>query len=193
MLAMNVATPESPTIPAGTAIVPNARAYQRNVGLTARKNCLLEVGYFHVVFTIPDTLNTLVFQNPKELYTILFKAVAETLQELSANKKFLGASVGFTSILHTWGQNLMHHPHIHCIVPGGGLNALGQWVNSRKKFFLPVKVLSRKFRGKFLYYLKQASLTFYGEQRYLSNSTNFNDFLSLLYRKEWIVLLQASI
>ena len=81
----------------------------------------------------------------------------------------------------------MHHPHLHCIVPGGGLNSIGKWVSARKKFFLPVKVLSRKFRGKFLYYLKQADLKFFGEQQYLSNPTSFNDFLSQLYQKEWIV------
>ena len=78
---------------------------------------------------------------------LLFKATSETLSELSSDKKYLGAKLGFTSILHTWGQNLMHHPHIHCIVPGGGLSSTGKWINSRKKFFIPVKVLSRKFRG----------------------------------------------
>ena len=166
---------------------PKCQTLSKERWIDSQKNNLLDVGYFHVVFTIPDTLNTLVFQNQKELYTILFKAAAETLQELSSDKKYLGATLGFTSILHTWGQNLMHHPHLHCIVPGGGLNSIGKWVSSRKKFFLPVKVLSSKFRGKFLYYLKQADLKFYGEQNYLSNPTSFNDFLSQLYQKEWIV------
>jgi hypothetical protein len=95
------------------------------------------------------------YQNQKKLYTILFRAVAETLDELAIDKKYLAAKLGFTSLLHTWGQNLMHHPHIQCIVPGGALSFNGKWVNSRKKFFIPVKVLSQKFRGKFLYYLKQ--------------------------------------
>lgn len=166
---------------------PKCQTLSKERSIDSQKNNLLNVGYFHVVFTIPDMLNTLVFQNQKELYTILFKAVAETLQELSSDKKYLGATLGFTSILHTWGQNLMHHPHLHCIVPGGGLSSIGKWVSSRKKFFLPVKVLSRKFRGKFLYYLKQADLKFYGEQDYLSNPTSFNAFLSQLYQKEWIV------
>jgi hypothetical protein len=107
-----------------------------------------------VVFTIPDTLNALVFQNQKTIYNILFRSVAETLQELASDKKHLGAKLGFTSVLHTWGQNLMHHPHIHCIVPGGGISTAGKWVASRKKFFIPVRVLSRKFRGKFLYHLQ---------------------------------------
>jgi hypothetical protein len=140
-----------------------------------------------VVFTIPDTLNPVACQNQRLVYDILFKAAAETLAELSADKKYLGAQIGFTEILHTWGQNLMHHPHIHCIVPGGGLNACGKWVNSRKKFFIPVKVLSRKFRGKFLYFLKQAKLEFHGSISYLQDTGVFNDFISSLYQKEWIV------
>lgn len=171
---------------------PKCQTLSKERWIDRQKHNLLNVGYFHVVFIIPDTLNTLVFQNQKELYTILFKAVAETLQELSSDKKYLGATLGFTSILHTWGQNLMHHPHLHCIVPGGGLNSIGKWVSARKKFFLPVKVLSRKFRGKFLYYLKQADLKFFGEQQYLSNPTSFNDFLYQLYQKEWIVFCKPS-
>lgn len=92
---------------------------------------------------------------------ILFQAVSETLQELCADKKYLGAKIGFTSILHTWGQNLCFHPHIHCVMAGGGLDKLGKWVSSRKKFLLPIKVLSRKFRGKFLALLKDAKLEFF--------------------------------
>lgn len=102
-------------------------------------------------------------------------------------RRYLGAQIGFTSILHTWGQNLMHHPHLHCIVPGGGLNASGKWVQSRKKFFIPVKVLSRKFRGKFLAYLKQAKLEFYGSIADLHDPERFNELMSSLYQKEWVV------
>ncbi|MDR3587205.1 MAG: IS91 family transposase [Desulfosporosinus sp.] len=156
-----------------------------------QKGNLLDIGYFHAVFTIPDTLNSIVYQNQKEVYALLFKVVAETLAELAADKKYLGAKIGFTSVLHTWGQNLMHHPHIHCIVPGGGLSTLGKWVNSRKKFFIPVKVLSRKFRGKFLHYLKQLyyqnKIEFHGSQKYLSDNKNFEKLLSSLYGKEWVV------
>ncbi|MBL4935093.1 IS91 family transposase [Clostridium sp. YIM B02515] len=152
---------------------------------------LLDIGYFHIVFTIPDTLNLMVYQNQRELYTLMFKAVAETLTELASDKKYLGAKLGFTSVLHTWGQNLMHHPHIHCIVPGGGLSSTGKWVNSRKKFFIPVKVLSHKFRGKFLYYLKQLylqnKLEFHGSEAYLSDTIKFETLLSFVYSKEWIV------
>lgn len=166
---------------------PKCQMLSKERWIDGQKNNLLNTGYFHVVFTIPDSLNTLAFQNQKEVYTILFQAVAETLKELSSDKKYLGATLGFTSVLHTWAQNLMHHPHIHCIVPGGGLTSTGKWVNSRKKFFLPVKVLSRKFRGKFLYFLKKADLEYHGQQKYLLDPYCFNAFLSQLYQKEWIV------
>lgn len=121
---------------------PKCQNLAKERWVDSQKSNLLNVGYFHIVFTIPDTINLIVYQNQKELYTLLFKAVAETLTELASDKKYLGATLGFTSILHTWGQNLMHHPHIHCIVPGGGLSSIGKWVSSRKKFFIPVKVFT---------------------------------------------------
>lgn len=139
------------------------------------------------MFTIPDILNPITYYNQKEMYNILFKSVSETLIELSKDKKYLGAQIGFTTILHTWGQNLMQHPHLHCIVPAGGIDELGRWKSSKKKFFLPVKVLSRKFRGKFLYYLKQSKLELKGEIEYLKEPYNYDKLLSDLYRKEWIV------
>jgi hypothetical protein len=109
----------------------------------------------------------------------------------STDKKYLGAQTGFTGILHTWGQNLMFHPHIHCIVPGGGLNKLLQWIPSKKKFFLPVKVVSRKFRGKFLSLLKQAfydgALTFRGQIKHLEFLQEFEGFLTPIYKQEWVV------
>ena len=170
---------------------PKCQTLTKEQWIDARKADLLNVGYFHVVFTIPDVLNTVAYHNQRVVYGILFKSVAETLKELATNKKYLGADIGFTSILHTWGQNLIHHPHIHCIVPGGGLNSIGKWVNSRKKFFIPVRVLSRLFRGKFLYHLKQAHLNeqleFFGDDRYLLDVTAFNNFLSPVYEKEWVV------
>jgi len=170
---------------------PKCQTLARERWIENQKNNLLNIGYFHVVFTIPDTLNLMVYQNQKELYTLIFKATSETLTELASDKKYLGANIGFTSILHTWGQNLMHHPHIHSIVPAGGLSSIGKWVNSRKKFFIPVKVLSRKFRGKFLYYLKQLyytnKLEFHGSLKFLSDDKDFEKLLSSLYSKEWIV------
>jgi hypothetical protein len=170
---------------------PKCQALARERWVENQKSNLLNVGYFHVVFTIPDTLNTIVFQNQREMYNLLFKASAETLSELADDKRYLGAKIGHTSVLHTWGQNLMHHPHVHCIVPGGGLSPLGKWVNSRKGFFIPVRVLSRKFRGKYLFYLKQLhehnKLSFHGDQMYLSNDKDFERLLSALYSKEWVV------
>jgi hypothetical protein len=170
---------------------PKCQTLAKERWIENQKSNLLDVGYFHVVFTIPDTLNLMAYQNQKAIYTLLFKAVSETLAELASDKKYLGAKIGFTSVLHTWGQNLSHHPHIHCIVPGGGLSSIGKWVNSRKKFFIPVKVLSRKFRGKFLYYLKQLyyqnRLEFHGSQTYLCNNKDFEKLLSSLYDKEWVV------
>ncbi|KAF5067241.1 IS91 family transposase ISAzo26 [anaerobic digester metagenome] len=135
----------------------------------------MNVGYFHVVFTVPQELNPVIYANQKDYYNLLFRSVAETLKELSADKKYLGAQIGLTAVLHTWGQNLCFHPHIHCIVPSGGLTKLGIWQSSKKKFFLPVKVLSRKFRGKFLALLKQQSPDI--------SQALLND----CYSKEWVV------
>lgn len=152
---------------------------------------LLNVGYFHIVMTVPHTLHSVILQNQKVCYNILFKATAQTIAELSSDKKYLGAQTGFTGILHTWGQNLMFHPHIHCIVPGGGLNKLMQWIPSKKKFFLPVKVVSRKFRGKFLSLLKQAfydgALEFHGQMKHLEFLQEFENFLTPIYQQEWVV------
>ena len=110
---------------------------------------LLNIQYFHVVFTVPAELNPLFLSNQEKLYRLLFSCAAETLTQLAWDKRYLGAQIGCIEVLHTWGQRLDFHPHIHCIVPGGGLNRIGQWVSSRKKFFIPVKVLSRMFRSKF--------------------------------------------
>lgn len=166
---------------------PKCQTLNKERWIEARKADLLNVGYFHVVFTLPDLLNPLAYQNQQVVYDLLFKAAAETLAELAADEKYLGAKIGFTSILHTWGQNLMHHPHLHCIVPGGGLNSSGNWVPSRKKFFIPVKVLSRKFRAKFLFYLRQAKLDYYGSIAHLQDPDRFKELLSSLYEKDWIV------
>ena len=137
---------------------PKCQTLAKEKWLEERKRDLLPVGYFHVVFTIPEELNYITLTNQKEMYSILFKATSETLLELGKDRKYLGAEIGFTTILHTWGQNLMNHPHVHCIVPSGGLSFEGsRWIESRKDFFIPVKVLSRKFRGKFLFYFKIAS------------------------------------
>ena len=166
---------------------PKCQTLAKERWIDNQKHNLLNVRYFHVVFTVPDMLRPIIYQNQSKLYSLLFKAVAETLQELAADKKFLGATIGFTSLLHTWGQNLSFHPHVHCIIPAGGLTQGGFWVNSRKKFFIPVKVLSRKFRGKFLHLLKLQKLAFFGEQNYLSEPKHFLNLIDACWDKEWVV------
>jgi len=130
---------------------PKCQALSKERWIMNREADLLPIGYFHVVFTFPEELNTLVMHNRECLFNLLVKAFSETLQELAKDRKYLGAELGFTSILHTWGQNLMFHPHVHIIVPGGGLTSAGRFQRSRKKFFIPVKVLAKLFRGKFLH------------------------------------------
>ena len=118
---------------------------------------LLNCPYFHVVFTLPEEIAAVAYQNKAVLYKLLFSATADTLRAIAADPKHLGAEIGFFAVLHTWGQNLMHHPHLHCVVPGGGLSADGErWVACRPGFFLPVRVLSRFFRRRFLELLEQA-------------------------------------
>lgn len=158
--------------------------------LAERLDDLLPVQYFHVVFTLPDLLNPLALYNQREIYGLLFRAASETLLELAAAPKFLGAQIGAIAVLHTWGQNLMNHPHLHCVVPGGGLSSDGlRWVQGRKKFFIPVRVLSRKFRGKFLALLKEAyregGLVFSGAA--VDAPVSFQQLLDRLYRMEWVV------
>jgi hypothetical protein len=171
---------------------PKCQTLAKEKWIDKRKEDLLPVEYFHVVFTIPEELNSLTLFNQKEMYSILFKVVSETLIELSSNIKYLGAKIGFTTILHTWGQNLMNHPHIHCIVPSGGLSIdEKRWQSSKKDFFIPVKVLSRKFRGKFLYYFKKAyfssAIKCSGDNERLKDKELFKVFVDKLYKKEWIV------
>lgn len=150
---------------------PKCQTLPKEQWVEKQNDCLLNTSYFHLVFTLPEELNTIMLQNQKTAYGLFFKAVSETLTQLCADEKYLGAKPGTTAVLHTWGQNLCYHPHIHCIVTGGGLTADSKWQSSRKKFFLPVKVLSRKFRGKLLSFLRQAGLS----------------FDAALYNHEWVV------
>ena len=165
---------------------PKCQSIAREKWIYNREIDLLNVKYFHVVFTIQSELYLISKQNESKVYNILFKSAAETLEELAKDKKYLGAEIGFMEVLHTWGQTLVYHPHIHCIVPAGGIDKLGKWRDSKKKFFIPVRVLSRKFRGKFLYYLKQEKLEFYGENKYLKNPEEFDKLMAKMYNKEWI-------
>ena len=171
---------------------PKCQFLRKEKWLEKRKEDLLPVQYFHVVFTIPDELNPLALRNQRVIYNILFRSVAETLTELSRDQKHLGAQIGFIGILHTWGQNLMDHPHIHCIVTGGGLSPDGdKWVSCRKGFFLSVRVMSRLFRGKFLDYLRKSydsqELIFPGNISHLQESEAFREFLKGFYSQEWVV------
>ena len=172
---------------------PKCQTLAKEKWLESRKNDLLPVSYFHTVFTIPQELNYLVLLNQKVMYSILFKAASETLLELSRDKKHLGAEIGFTMILHTWGQNLMNHPHVHCIVPSGGLSLKGdKWINSKEDFLMPIKVISKKFRGKFLSYLREEyknnnDLVFTGETEELKRKDVFDVYIDKLYKTAWVV------
>ncbi len=130
---------------------PKCQSLARARWLEERQAELLEVEYFHVVFTLPEPIAALAYQNKKLLYDMLFHASAQTLHTIAADPEHLGAEIGFLAILHTWGQNLLHHPHVHCVVPGGGISPDGsRWIGCRPGFFLPVRVLSRLFRRLFL-------------------------------------------
>jgi hypothetical protein len=150
------------------------------------------VPYCHVVFTIPQELAPLALQNQRVCYNLLFRAVSETLQQIAADARHLGAKIGFLAVLHTWSQNLLHHPHIHCVVPAGGLSPDGSgWTACRPNFFLPVRVLSRLFRGKLLAFLRHAfaegKLKFFGELEILAEPARFDAWLRRLQKMEWVV------
>jgi putative transposase/transposase-like zinc-binding protein len=164
----------------------------RDQWLAAREKELLPVPYVHVVFTIPHELSTLALANKKIIYDLLFQASAATLLEIAADVKHLGADIGFLSVLHTWGQNVLHHPHAHCLIPAGGLSLdHDSWVRPRYAFFLPVKVLRRVFRGKFVAGLKRAfrkgELIFPSTLSALAQAPAFRSFLRSLYRNDWVV------
>ena len=166
---------------------PNCQTGKKLKWIEARKEEVLNIKYYHIVFTIPSELYLIAMQNQEKIYKILFKASAETLQELAGDTKYLGAEIGFFSILHTWGQNLMYHPHVHLVVTGGGLSKIGKWVEKEEDFFIPVKVMSRKFRGKFLDYMRREKIEFYGENKDLENPASYNNLIQKMYNKEWVV------
>ena len=136
---------------------PKCQSLARAEWIQHRQSELLDCEYFHVVFTVPEEIAAIAYQNKEVVYGILFRATAETLRTIAADPKHLGAEIGFFAVLHTWGSNLLHHPHLHCVVPGGGLSPDGKrWISCRPGFFLPVRVLSRLFRRLFLEYLQNA-------------------------------------
>jgi hypothetical protein len=158
--------------------------------LTDRQADLLPVEYYHVVFTLPAAIADIAYQNKAVVYDLLFKATAETLTTIAVDPKHLGAKIGFTAVLHTWGSAMTHHPHLHCIVPGGGLSPDG-WVPCKRGFFLPVRVLSRLFRRTFLEKLHQAHregrLQFYGRHHPLAERSAFVKYLAPLTKIDWVV------
>ena len=171
---------------------PKCQGQARVEWLAARQAELLPVEYFHVVFTMPAPIAEITFQNKARVYDILFKAASETLRAIAADPKHLGAEVGVVAVLHTWGQNLHHHPHVHCVVPGGGLSPDGgRWISCRPGFFLPVRVLSRLFRRLFLQHLQAAfdegALRFFGALAELVQPTVFTERLKHARQVEWIV------
>jgi Putative transposase len=153
---------------------------------------LLNCQYFHVVFTLPEEIASIAYQNKAVVYNLLFQATADTLRTIAADPKHLGADIGFFAILHTWGQNLMHHPHLHCVVPGGGVSPdKRRWISCRRDFFLPVRVLSRFFRRRFLEMLEHAfnadKLHFFSSLAQLQSRDAFQQYLVPVRRKEWVV------
>lgn len=174
---------------------PKCQAATRAQWLSEREADLLPVEYFHVVFTLPQQIARLALQNARDIYGILFRAVSETLLTIAADPRHLGAAIGFLAVLHTWGQNLHLHPHIHCVVPGGGISAdASRWIacrKYRKSFFLPVRVLSDFFCKRFLRHLRRAfqngKLQFHGELKPLAQPEAFEAMCESLSRIKWVV------
>ena len=171
---------------------PKCQFPARDKWLAKRARELLPVPYFHLVFTLPQQLAPLALQNPKVVYHLLLRATAETLLQIAADPRHLGAQLGFLTVLHTWGQDLHPHPHVHCVVPGGGLSAQGsRWISCRKNFFLPVRVLSRLFRGKFLALLQAAyrkgQLRLHGALAGWAEPSQFARLSQQLKKSDWVV------
>ncbi|MCB9877502.1 MAG: IS91 family transposase [Planctomycetes bacterium] len=174
---------------------PKCQGTRQAKWLDDRAKDLLPVEYFHVVFTVPEEIAAIVLQNKRVLYGILFRASSETLQTIAADERHLGAEIGFVSVLHTWSQDLRHHPHVHCVVPGGGLSADGSWVACRPGFFLPVRVLSKMYRGRFVALLRAAfecgELGFHGKLAALRDPDCFAQCLDRAMATPWVVYSKA--
>jgi hypothetical protein len=176
---------------------PKCQALARAKWLTKRQTESLPVPYFHIVFTLPQQIGGLALQNAREIYRILFRAASETLLAISADRKRLGAEIGFLTVLHTWGQNLHLHPHLHCVVPGGGISPDGlRWIACKKRsFFLPVKVLSSLFRRLFLTYLRESfrkgRLNFYGAMAGLARPAAFEALCQQARCIPWVVFAKS--
>ena len=175
---------------------PCCQGILKELWIDARKAEVIDAPYFHVVFTIPAELNSLLYRNQSLLYSLLHRCSSETLLELSQDRKYLGATPGIIQVLHTWGQSMNYHPHIHCIVTGAGLTPNQKFVKSSKKFFIPVQVLGSKFRGKFLYFLeqlyKEKKLDLSADKGKLLNSYSWKEFKDKLHRKTWIPFIKET-
>lgn len=171
---------------------PRCQSLARAQWLEDRRAELLDTQYFHVVFTLPADIAAIAYQNKAVVYGLLFRAVTETLRTIAADPRHLGAEIGFFAVLHTWGQNLLHHPHLHCVVPGGGLSRDGnRWIACKPGFFLPVRVLSRLFRRLFLEHLEKTfaagQLQFFAALDSLREPSAFQRYLAPLRKAEWVV------
>jgi hypothetical protein len=171
---------------------PRCQSLARAQWLEDRRAELLDTQYFHVVFTLPSDIAAIAYQNKELVYGLLFRAVAETLRTIAADPKHLGAEIGFFAVLHTWGQTLLHHPHLHCVVAGGGLSRDGdRWITCKPGFFLPVRVLSRLFRRLFLEHLEKAfgagQLQFFAVLDSLRDHDAFRRYLAPLRKAKWVV------
>jgi len=171
---------------------PKCQSLARAQWLEDRRSELLDTEYFHVVFTVPQPIAAIALQNKEVVYNILFRATAETLRTIAADPKHLGAQIGFFAVLHTWGSAMTHHPHLHCVVPGGGISPDGtRWISCRSKFFLPVAVLARLFRRLFLDYLQQAfdagDLQFISSLEPLRVRDAFLRHVALIRKTDWVV------
>jgi Putative transposase/Transposase zinc-binding domain len=171
---------------------PKCQSLARAEWIQRRQAELLDCEYFHVVFTVPEEIAAIAYQNKEVVYRILFRATAETLRTIAADPRHLGAEIGFFAVLHTWGSNLVHHPHLHCVVPGGGLSSDGtRWISCKPRFFLPVRVLSRLFRRLFLEHLQNAfdsgKLQFFSALENLRDHREFARYLAPVRKAEWVV------
>ena len=175
---------------------PNCQAIPRALWIDARKSEIVDATYYHVVFTVPSELNGLFFANQKVMYSLLHKSVSQTLMDLTADDKYLGAKPGIIQVLHTWGQKLDYHPHIHGIITGGGLTSSNTFKTTGKEFFIPVSVLSKIFRGKFMSLLKEeynkGNLSFPASIYHLNFPFNWSIYISALYKKEWIPFIKET-
>jgi len=173
---------------------PCCQGVLKELWIDQRKSEVVDAPYFHVVFTLPAELNPLIYPNQSLLYSLMHRCSSETLLELAKDRQYLGATPGIIQVLHTWGQEMNFHPHIHCIITGGGLTPDRKFVKSSSNFFIPVKVLGRKFRGKFLYHLNRlydkGKLSFHDEK--WKNTYRWNEFKDQLYKKDWVPFIKET-